>query len=92
VNKAIEGWKPLTFGISLVRKVSARWGARHKGCPESSTNLSLLEAGEIHMGLHSSLREGDPEFVIIDVVVEQEPDQNGKVIMSICITGTSIPR
>lgn len=73
----------LTGCVILIRPVCAVFWAGREDTPKSTAIEAFPKSGQVHMGPHAALFEGLLEILAIDLVVIQEPNEDGKVIVSI---------
>lgn len=75
----------LTIRIVLVGKVGGVLWAANIGRPKSSSYFTCFQSMQVNMHLQISILEFLGEGIVIDLVVVHVANQDGEIVVSICI-------
>lgn len=82
----------LTCCVILVGKIGPILGTGHKNTPKRTTNSTLSQSRDINVTGEFVRNKSFGEVAIIYAVVEEFPDQDRKVIMTVCSKTSVINR
>jgi hypothetical protein len=74
----------LTGCVVFVGEVGSVLWARHENTPKGTTDSPLFQSRDVHMARQCVLEESFGEIRMIDMVLEDLPNEDREIIMTVC--------